>query len=282
MNAINCVKLSDGLWQFCDAAGFRCHLLAGTKQALLIDAMGGIGDLRKEIGRVTDLDVTVALTHGHFDHIGGAFRFPEAFLPRAEQAALPAELHHIQELRRYLETKQLPPEQMPACLRYEDAPVFLDIQEGDILNLGGLTVQTVALPGHTAGSVGYLCAEKKLLFVGDAATPVMCLFFEDSLPIEGYRATLAKMRALPFDYFLTSHHAKVFPKALLGDFDACAAFAEHDRGMYFQHDFLPEYRGNLHVYRGTNSEADDFLAIISRYLPHERKKHRADSARRSE
>ncbi|UCG85781.1 MAG: MBL fold metallo-hydrolase [Gemmatimonadota bacterium] len=42
---------------------------------MLIDAGTGVGNIRQAVERLTDLPVSVVLTHEHHDHIGGAYRF---------------------------------------------------------------------------------------------------------------------------------------------------------------------------------------------------------------
>ena len=49
----------------------HAYLLAGTKRALLIDTGLGVCDLFSAVRSLTSLPVTVALTHAHWDHIGG-------------------------------------------------------------------------------------------------------------------------------------------------------------------------------------------------------------------
>ena len=261
-------KIDDRLWQLEDGLGYICHLLIGDRKALLIDSMCGMGDIESELARLTALPVTVALTHAHFDHIGGAYFFKEALLPEAEQAYIDEEEGHLRMVERKLAGDGAAFGRW--CLRNGARPRFLPVSEGDTIDLGGLTVAAVALPGHTAGSVGYICPEKSLLFSGDAFTPIMCLFFHNSLSVAEYRATLHKTEKLPFTRFLTSHHKRMFDKAELEDFDACAAFAETDIGMYFQHDIIEGFRGRLHIYRGDSSEDDDFLALISKYTKRQR------------
>ena len=51
------------------------YLLLGRERALLIDTGLGVGNLRREVESLTDLPVSVALTHVHWDHIGGCAQF---------------------------------------------------------------------------------------------------------------------------------------------------------------------------------------------------------------
>ncbi|GCD11053.1 MBL fold metallo-hydrolase [Clostridium tagluense] len=47
------------------------YLLIGKTSALLIDTGLGIGNIKKEIDKLTELPVIVVTTHVHWDHIGG-------------------------------------------------------------------------------------------------------------------------------------------------------------------------------------------------------------------
>ena len=51
------------------------YLLEGTREALLIDTGYGSFSLKKAVHELTALPVTVLLTHGHLDHIGGSAEF---------------------------------------------------------------------------------------------------------------------------------------------------------------------------------------------------------------
>ena len=63
-----------------------CYLVLGDERAALVDSGNGIGDVRAVVSRLTDLPVTVLLTHEHPDHYGGASAFASVALfddPRA-------------------------------------------------------------------------------------------------------------------------------------------------------------------------------------------------------
>ena len=60
------------------------YLLLGRDRALLLDTGLGVGDLRREVEALTDRPVTVALTHVHWDHIGGCGQFAAPAVHAAE------------------------------------------------------------------------------------------------------------------------------------------------------------------------------------------------------
>ena len=47
-------------------------------------------------------------------------------------------------------------------------PPFKTVKEGDVIDIGGRTLEVFALPGHTPGSIVLLLREDRILFTGDA------------------------------------------------------------------------------------------------------------------
>lgn len=62
------------------------YLLLGDTRALLIDTGLGVADIGAQVKTLTSLPVTVALTHAHWDHIGGLKFFPDFAMHEAEES----------------------------------------------------------------------------------------------------------------------------------------------------------------------------------------------------
>ena len=265
MESIRSTQIARGVWQLSDALDDRCYLVRGEERALLVDATSGLGDLRAAVGALCDMEPTVVLTHSHYDHSGGARWFGEALVSPEDLPLVAAEEADAREAIGTQRSRGLVSADGPWA--YDDAPAarLSVVRGGDVFDLGGLTVEVVRLPGHTAGSLGYLVRERRVLLSGDAVTPVMCLYAPESLAVSAYRATLARMSALPFDEFWTGHHAQGFAREeLMGSFDACAAFAEGDAGHPWQSSTIAGEVGTLHIFSGSDPESPDFRAIITR------------------
>jgi len=258
--------IAESVWQLTDVFDFRAYLVVGNARAALVDTMGGAGDVRASVSKITRLPLCTLLTHCHYDHVGGAYLLDDVRLPTGEAPAWDVVENHSERAHAQAIEMGVVGEDALWATSSRHRPQCARVAEGDVIDLGHLTLHAVALPGHTAGSMGYLCPERHLLFSGDAVTPIMCLFFENSLSIAAYRTTLAKMETLDFDAFWTGHHGVGFPRASLAGFDRVAAFAERDEhGMKWVHGLLTEYEGTLHVppeYQLADADSPDFRALI--------------------
>lgn len=250
-------KISKRVIHIKDRLGMFSSLILGRNEAVLFDTASGTGDLKRHIADITDLPVTVINSHGHFDHVGGNYQFKEILI-HPEDMKL-AEKHSSPEIRRMLK-KQLNAEE---TVEINTENIKLKpLKEDSIFDLGGTTLTAVHLPGHTGGSCGLLLMEENLLLSGDAATPVMCMFFPESCNMSVYMETLQYMKKLPFKNFITGHHDILFPKERINSFISCAEHIDISKSMRFQYSFMPQYKGLLYVDGTENSEDPDFTAII--------------------
>ncbi len=264
-----------GLWRIGDGLGDLCYLVEGAREAALIDTMAGLGDLaacvRDLVGKKP---VRVLLTHRHVDHVSGAYWFDEAWVHAADADCWDAcETYADFMWEHALASGTAAPGDMFGP-RDGSRPRVHTVGEGDVIDLGGRSLEVVELPGHTAGCVGYLCRELGILFSGDAVTPIACLCFPESLPLCTWKETLRRMRGLGFERFWTGHHRHDFTPGDLDGFLAAAEFAEDDRGYAWHHGFIPDWEGTLHLVPNGVTDVDscDFRAVITPGLPPARKR----------
>ena len=145
-----------------DAEGNKTHfnncsdiyLLVGEKEALLIDlsnpvqwADNAAESLRSLVAeRTQGKPLTITFTHNHGDHMGMLPAFVE---DPDVRFALPET-----DFRRLAD-------------RFPEAQCRF-INEGETFDLGGMEVEAIGVPGHTAGSMVFLLKGHDLLFTGDA------------------------------------------------------------------------------------------------------------------
>lgn len=69
-----------GVYHTRDAMGVCMTLLVGSQRALLVDTGYGLEDVSAWVRTVTELPLTVLLTHGHHDHSLGSRWFDRMLL----------------------------------------------------------------------------------------------------------------------------------------------------------------------------------------------------------
>lgn len=192
------------------------YLLLGRDCALLIDTGLGAGDLRREVEALTDRPVTVALTHVHWDHIGGCGQFAAPAVHAAEADWLRHFPLPEAAIRRQLRAKA---PLFPAGFSPENHRVFSGepgrvLRDGDIIDLGGRQVQVLHTPGHSPGHCCYYEAERGRLYAGDLLYRGCLDAFYPTTSPEDFLSSLERIAALPLREILPGHHALPCPPDL--------------------------------------------------------------------
>ena len=194
------------------------YLLEGEEKALLIDTGWGAGNLRKFVEKLTSKPVLVTNTHGHLDHSGGNGEWESVLmLPGAE-----ADLFMCHRLP--FDVSKLP------YPNYEHKIVC----DGDVIDLGGRTIELMDISAHSNGSLAYLDRKNGYLFVGDELESAQVLMYETEA-VPGYSFDL--------DQRLRAHHSNMLRiKELQGVWNT----------------LLPAHNGTpiAHFY------LDDFIALV--------------------
>ena len=184
------------------------YLVEGEDRAVLIDTGSGFGSLRECVDKLTDKPVTVLLTHGHTDHALGSAEFDEVYISPLE--SLSYAIHSEMTFRRksgqmWPEFCSLCDDQIVPAMPFEK---MKPLHEGDVFDLGGISVEVFDCAGHTPGSLTMLIPEERMLLLGDACNYLVFLFDDLSLCVSDYKrsleALLNKVRGR-YDQVLLSH-----------------------------------------------------------------------------
>lgn len=173
-NLVVRIRVEDWLYILDDINSERMYLIVGKDRALLFDTGYGLFDFRPLIEEVTDLPLTVVCSHGHDDHVYGNRFFDTVYIAEEDYELCLAGDNETSKDRlirsRYKKTPNI--EEIIDREAYMKMTIknceYRFVKDGDVFDLGGLTLKVYPLPGHTKGSIGLYCEEKKAIFVGDA------------------------------------------------------------------------------------------------------------------
>ena len=138
--------------------GTNCYLLCDETEKLCAVVDPG-GDAARVAAAVVDTGCApcaILLTHGHYDHTGGVAEL------RAKWPDVPVYLNHRDQYEGDAYLQQL----------FPPVPGAKDSDDGDTIQVGGLTVDVMATPGHSEGSVTLRCGD--VLLCGDTLFAGSC------------------------------------------------------------------------------------------------------------
>ncbi len=258
---ITTTKISNRIYHLGDS--FECYatLVAGENRALLFDTCVGVDDLASAVREITDLPLIVVLSHGHFDHIGGAFQFDKVYLSHEDHVIIEdykvEQLQHwltemqtesdgksesaVNKVVEFLEEKRKKHEKLVPWDNFSDLNF-------DSVDLGGVHCDIIPLPGHSPGSVGVLVREEKMLLSGDTLTPIMTMMFPHHNSLDEYLETLRKVQELEFEYYVTGHHNVVYKKQIIQTMIDCVEQSKTGKFYRYQYPKPPYTDGWFHLY----------------------------------
>lgn len=196
----------------------HCYLLLGTERCLLIDTGLGVSDLGAEVRRLTSLPVLAALTHVHWDHIGGCRHFSQIAVHELERGwlsgGLPIPLEAVkQNLTR--EPVRFPPDfHEEAYEIYQGEPSVI-LRDGDTISLGNREIQAIHTPGHSPGHLCFYEPARRALYTGDLIYSGCLYAFYPSTDPAAYLESVKKVGKLPAGRIYPGHHKLEIPVALI-------------------------------------------------------------------
>ncbi|MBA7512900.1 Hydroxyacylglutathione hydrolase [subsurface metagenome] len=139
------------------------YLILGNHSALLIDTGCGISPLKPIVDKlIGSRKLLVFNSHAHWDHVLGNEEFGEVYIHENEEKIVsePYNLSDTKELfAKYYANRNfsIPP-----------AKIIKKLRNGDVFDLGNITIKVIHAPGHSSGSI-CLLTNKNELFTGDVA-----------------------------------------------------------------------------------------------------------------
>jgi len=254
------VAINPRLYQIKDPLEVLMYLVVGSERALLFDTGYGVGDIKAVIRAITDKPLTVVLGHGHIDHANGAYQFNEACLREPDYELFNE--HTSPKFRKVI------------LKRIREAGLEMDFDKKEwtsaggcslvplspdaVFDLGGVHAKIIDMAGHTAGSVGILLIEDRILIDSDSANSHCWMFVPQSLSVREYIAMLERVRKLDFDVFYVAHQDHAHPRSDLDVFIRVAANASIDKSVPYEN--WPELKPYIYT------EGDVSIVVNERTL----------------
>ena len=181
-----------------------CLYLKGNKIKVLIDA--GMGPEKLEPVKKMGIDMLI-LTHCHIDHR----------LTRTEILDVPVWCHEEDAI--YLKDREIFYQSMGLKRSGLDLSDLFDVGrdvlemevrhelvDGEQIDLGGITLETIHTPGHTPGHLAFFIPEYRLLFSGDIdLTPFGPFYGHDFADINDLLASIERLKQLDARVVATGH-----------------------------------------------------------------------------
>ena len=182
MEQLSVTKLQSNIYRIQENSSFMnvdSYLVCGEEKAAVIDGLGIAEGLYECAKKLTDKPLCMIVTHGHPDHCGkGMQEFMEA---GCDIYLSFKDMYMVKEMYGdKLNTEQ-----------------FHDIENGKRFDLGDVSLEAIALPGHTNGSMLLYMEREKLLFSSDAiGSGGLWMQLKESRPLTEYLESLYKLEKM--------------------------------------------------------------------------------------
>ncbi len=185
---------------------YRCNMwhVRGRDRDLLFDTGLGHFSLRQHVSLVRERPIVCVASHSHFDHIGSHHEFADRRIHRneADILAKPDRARTLAE--RYADEQMfdaLPAGWVSKRYRIEPAPPTMELEDGDVVDLGDRVFEVIHTPGHSPGGIALWERKTGILLSGD-------ILYDGPLILDTYHADLA-------DYDASVERLAAFPASIV-------------------------------------------------------------------
>jgi glyoxylase-like metal-dependent hydrolase (beta-lactamase superfamily II) len=181
-----------------------CLYIKGREMRVLIDA--GMGDENIAPAIKSGIDVLL-LSHCHLDH-----RLTRRLIPDVPVWCHEKEAPYFQNRDYFYTVMGLKRSGLDttALFDFAQGDLHVDIAhqlaDGDRIDLGGITLQTIHTPGHTPGHISFFIPEHGLLFSGDVdLTPFGPFYGHDFADINNFLSSIEKLKQVGAREIVSGH-----------------------------------------------------------------------------
>jgi len=177
--------LERGTWVVETADMTTMYILEGRRRALLIDTGTKCEGLDEIVRKITNKPFDVVITHNHIDHAGNIRYFDEVYMHPADSLI-----------------------RMGIVFNGK----YTWMQDGDVFDLGGRTVEVYHMPGHTPGSVVLVDRSINAAFTGDTfGSGQVWMQLRPHVPMTVYYQSCARMEQLMKEQNITKLYVGHYP-----------------------------------------------------------------------
>lgn len=175
----------------------NCYIAVTAPNQCIAFDVGGSPRILLEYLKMNKLKLTkILLTHGHFDHISGVENVRQA---------TGAEVFIHENDAPMFQSSVLSLHSAMSIMPFYPVSDFKTIHDDCIINDGDFSFKVVHTPGHSSGSVCYVCNEEKIIFSGD--TLFCCSVGRTDFPGGDSQLMMNSLRIL----YLLDGDYKVYP-----------------------------------------------------------------------
>ena len=209
-------QLEDRIWGFGEFNHFEeviSYLILGNNKAILFDTGMGIGNMKAEIEKITQLPLCVVNSHSHYDHIGNNHQFEDLYIFENEFSRNRASRgYKHSELDEMLDSKNFPDKPIGFDANTFSIPPYNHYQltDGQLIDCNPFTFKVFHTPGHSPDSICLYDQNEQFLLSGDTLYdgPIYLQLPESN--VTEYTRSIKKLLNVPLKKIYPAHNSFSF------------------------------------------------------------------------